>query len=99
MTAARSWPWDRPLAQEPAPWMADAACAEVPVESLDFMRDRPQGDTPQDWDAYLKACAAVCRRCLVRGECRSFARRHSLTAGVWGGVVFMTNGRRLEVAA
>lgn len=93
-------PWDAPLAKEPAPWMADAACAEIPVERLDFMKPRPLGHhSPPGWREHLEACADVCRSCLVLPECRSFGRRHGMTQGVWGGVVFMTLGKRRDLVA
>lgn len=95
-------PWTTPIATEPAPWMADAACAGVPVEWVDFGRSKPFGATAEErseWDEHLAACAAICRRCPVIRDCRSFARRHALTFGVWGGVAFGTNGRHRELVA
>ena len=95
--------WRSPLAQDPARWMSRAACAGVPVEWVDFLRARPNGRMePWDeahWENHLRDCAAICRRCPVIWECRSFARRHDLRVGVWGGVLFKQNGRRDLVAA
>lgn len=86
-----------PLAQEPAPWMADAACASVPVAQLDLLRRCE----PWSWDDqhHLIACAQVCKRCPVLAACRDFAdRHHRALVGVWGGVYHGERSRR-EIAA
>ena len=58
-------------------WMADAACLEHP--EVEFI--------PADQRSEDKAAAAlaICRRCLCRAECRSFALADPSLLGIWAG--------------
>lgn len=53
---------------KPLPWQADALCKEYP--GVDFFADRDHDEAK-----------AVCRRCLVRAECRAAGERE---VGIWG---------------
>ena len=60
---------------DPLPWMRDAACIEHP--EVDFFPT-----TGEDLDPAV----AICRRCLVLDECRTFAiGPPTMPVGVWGG--------------
>jgi WhiB family redox-sensing transcriptional regulator len=56
-------------------WMRDGLCREH--SEVNFF---PALGEP------IEAAKAVCRRCLVRGECLAFALEHEEPDGVWGGL-------------
>ena len=61
------------LGRRPA-WHADAACLEHPT--LDWFAERSPRMEAE--------CTAVCRRCLVLRECRSYALADPTLVGIWG---------------
>lgn len=60
-------------------WMRDALCREPLVPRPEFFPARGVG---------TDGAKAVCRRCLVRGECAEFALGDDELFGVWGGTSF-----------
>lgn len=61
-------------------WMADAACREHP--EIDFVPH------PRQSAVYRESVAralAVCRGCLVAGECLGYAMADQSLIGIWGG--------------
>lgn len=68
---------------EPPAWHADAACKEHP--EVDFFASDNRS---------IAQAKAVCRGCLVRGECQEWAGRQEFRlAGVWGGLTQMERQR------
>ena len=63
--------------------MADAACKEFP--NVNFFPGKSES---------AAAALAVCARCLVLDECRTFAIRERIEHGVWGGT---TGTHRIRV--
>jgi WhiB family redox-sensing transcriptional regulator len=55
---------------------ADAACREAPPE-VTWFPERGQSSGP---------AKAVCRRCLVLWECRTWALAQDGLEGIWGGL-------------
>lgn len=56
-------------------WQLDALCREYPDRSW-FLRP---GDDAADR-------VAICQRCMVMTECRSFAIAEGMEHGIWGGL-------------
>lgn len=59
---------------EPTPWMVDAACRGMNPDL--FFPTR--GASPDE-------ARAVCGRCTVVDDCLTFAVRHRIHEGIWGG--------------
>lgn len=59
----------------PRPWTGDALCIEHP--EVTFFPIQGQS---------VKPAKAICRRCLVRDECRAWALDTKVEYGVWGGL-------------
>jgi WhiB family redox-sensing transcriptional regulator len=74
----------------PPPWHKDALCAEYAHAADDWFPRR--GDR-----AALDRARAICRRCLVRGACLTFALERGIEQGVWGGLSGQDR-RRLRAA-
>lgn len=68
---------------EHAPWMTEAACAEV------------GGDAwfPEQGDA-VEPARAVCRRCPVATQCLEYAVVNHIGYGMWGGQTALQRARR-----
>lgn len=66
-----------------ADFFADAACAEPDVDPDLFFGH--EGEMSDQRARRVRAAKAVCAGCPVLLECRGWARRHRLPAGVWGG--------------
>jgi WhiB family redox-sensing transcriptional regulator len=56
-------------------WMRDAACRDAGADRF----------FPRDGAGVIRA-QRICRGCLVRSECGSFALTHRIGHGVWGGL-------------
>lgn len=69
-------PSRRPLTRDLI-WMESAACRRMGTD-LFF----PEPDDTET----IEQAIQVCRRCPVRQECLSYARRTGTEYGVWGGV-------------
>jgi WhiB family redox-sensing transcriptional regulator len=66
--------WLATLLQRP-PWMADGACRVADINM--FFPERGGNTTPE--------AKEVCRPCIVRRECLSYALEDVSLTGVWGG--------------
>lgn len=73
---------------DPAPWMADAACASGVDPDIFFPSDAKK----------IEPAQAVCRSCPVAAECLEYALRHRVDDGVWGGLDNLERRRLLRIA-
>ena len=74
---------DRLIPLRPA-WMADAACREHP--EVDFFPGRGGNARP---------ALAVCRDCVVREHCLTYAQENG-EYGIWGGQALNWSERRVR---
>ena len=77
VTAARRLSW---ASQK---WEDRAACKDPAVDPAWFFAEG-HGSAPEVVAAQAKA-VAVCRRCEVLEECRTYANSWSMEYGIWGG--------------
>jgi WhiB family transcriptional regulator, redox-sensing transcriptional regulator len=68
------WPAERLNPAEHEPWMDQARCAETDPDA--FFPEKGQSNRP---------AKQVCSGCEVSGECLSYALRHDIREGIWGG--------------
>jgi WhiB family redox-sensing transcriptional regulator len=61
---------------KPEPWVADAACAEVPPDIF----------FPETSSTLTGVAQRICAVCTVADECLGFALRNNEEFGVWGGL-------------
>ena len=61
------------------PWLRRAACRELELERLDlFFVDAGR--------TLSKQARAICAGCPARAECLTYAYRHDITSGYYGGL-------------
>lgn len=72
----------------PAPWTADALCAQTGPD-LFFPEDYRETDKVSD-------AQAVCARCPVRRQCLNVALERGEEYGIWGGLTPRDRRRLVE---
>ncbi len=77
MSRRTAWGLDTPHADH---WENRAACREVDPEIF-FKPRGSAADTPEAQEA-----KRICRGCPVIRECGTYALRHGVEFGVWGGL-------------
>jgi WhiB family redox-sensing transcriptional regulator len=70
-------------------WRLRAACRNSDPEL--FM---PHSRYTQEY----KVAVEICQGCEVRSQCLDVARQGRETTGVWGGVLFQSNGEQYEAS-
>lgn len=70
----------------PAPWVADALCAQVDPEMFFPSKSSPRDSVSEGPGNTSIEAKAVCRKCTVSAECLEYALANDEPHGIWGGL-------------